>query len=69
MNLPIQSEPVQRTIASQPFAGGIAGTRQCGGGVAPSQHGVDASSLADLFDSLRSQILTTVPTTLPTFGI
>lgn len=64
MNLPIQSEPVRRTIPGQSAAGAVAGAKPSSEGVAPSQHGVDVSIIfGDFFD--RFKISPTVPTTLP----
>jgi len=63
MNLPIQSEPVRRSMPGQPAAGAIAGARPSGESIASSQHGVDASIIFDFLD--RFKISPTVPTTLP----
>ena len=63
MNLPIQSEPVRRTMVGQLSAGAIDGNRPHGAGVAFCQNGVDASSLADLLASINR-----FPPIYPTFG-
>jgi hypothetical protein len=61
MRLPIQSQPVQRTIPSQPFA-------NLGAGVAPSGCGVQPSGWLDSIKDLISDAVPVAEKLAPIIG-
>lgn len=73
MRLPIQSQPVQRNIPSQPFAyGGSNGTSDGGRGVLASAYGVQPDGwFDDVINVVQKvgQVAGTVAPVLGSFGI
>ena len=63
MNLPIQSEPVRRTMAGQPSAGVSDGAWPRGAGVEPSQFGLPTGRWDDMIAYIQRPpvALTTFP--------
>jgi len=59
MHRPIQSKPVRRTMPGQPGAGAI--DARPSEGVAPSQHGVDASQAFSFIPWLNKGGLSPLP--------
>jgi hypothetical protein len=53
MHLPAQSQPVQRTIPSHPFARGGRGAAQGERGVAPGEYGVQPSGWTDFLKPIH----------------
>ena len=67
MYLPIQSEPVQRTIVGQ-SAVLRGGTVASGHGIVPSQSGVEASGIFDVFNDIVRGAGTIATTAGPLLG-